>query len=73
MAIMLNVKLPARIESRLSSAAERTGKTPDALTKAALEIYLQELEDYLEVQEIKKNGMKTISLSALGKRIGLES
>lgn len=38
---MLNVKIPARIESRIAKVAERAGKTPAAIIQAALEAYLE--------------------------------
>jgi len=71
--IMLNVNLPERIETRLAELSARTGKTPDAITQAALDLYLEELEDYLDVTEIKKQGGETVSLKELGKALGLES
>lgn len=55
---MLNVNLPTRIETRLVELASRTGKTTDAITQAALNIYLEELEDYLDVVEVKTQGAK---------------
>ncbi len=70
---MLNVNLPERIETRLAELSARTGKTPDAITQAALDLYLEELEDYLDVAEIKKQGGATVSLKELGKALGLES
>jgi len=69
---MLNVKLPARLETRLAELAARTGKSADAITQAALDLYLEELEDYLDVAEIKKQGGETISLKELGKSLGLD-
>lgn len=70
---MLNVNLPERTETRLAELSARTGKTPDAITQAALDLYLEELEDYLDVNEIKKQGGETVSLKELGKALGLES
>jgi len=70
---MLNVNLPENIETRLAELSARTGKTPDAITQAALDLYLEEFEDYLDVAEIKKQGKKTVSLKELGKALGLES
>lgn len=70
---MLNVNLPERIETRLVELSARTGKSPDAITQAALDLYLEELEDYLDVAEIKKQGGETVSLKELGKALGLES
>lgn len=66
---MLSVKIPAGIESRLSKAAQRTGQTPDALTKVAVELYLEELEDYFDV--MKRKNERSITLEQLGKDLGL--
>ncbi len=72
---MLNVKLPARLETRLAELAARTGKSADVITQAALYLYLylylEALEDYLDVAEIKKQG-ETITLKELGKSLGLD-
>lgn len=70
---MLNVNLPETIETRLAELSARTGKTPDAITQAALDLYLEELEDVLDVAEIKKQSGETVSLKELGKALGLES
>ncbi|MCK9635126.1 MAG: hypothetical protein M0R41_02460 [Methylobacter tundripaludum] len=70
---MLNVNLPERIETRLVELSARTGKSPDAITQAALDLYLEELEDCLDVAEIKKQVGETVSLKELGKALGLES
>lgn len=70
---MLNVNLPERIETRLVELSARTGKSPDAITQAALDLYLEELEDCLNVAEIKKQGGETVSLKELGKALSLES
>lgn len=53
---MLNVKLPVSLETRF----------------VELDLYLEALEDYLDVAEIKKQGGKTISLKELGKSLGLD-
>ena len=66
---MLNVKLPATIETRLTKAAHKTGKTPDALTKAALDLYLEELEDYFDV--MKRKNERSVTLEQLEKELGL--
>ncbi|MDO9270317.1 MAG: hypothetical protein Q7T96_14530 [Methylobacter sp.] len=70
---MLNINLPESIEIRLAELSARTGKTPDAITQAALDLYLKELEDYQDVTEIKKQGGETVSFKDLGKALGLES
>jgi len=64
-----SVKLSSRIEPRLSKAAQRTGKTPDALTKAAIELYLEELEDYFDVMKRKKE--RSVTLVQMEKELGL--
>jgi predicted DNA-binding protein len=66
---MLSVKLPSRIETRLAKAAQRTGKTPDALTMAAVELYLEELEDYFDV--MKRKNERSVTLAQLEKELGL--
>ncbi len=68
---MLNVRLPAQIEDRLNKAAQQIGKTPDAITEAALEAYLEELEDYFDV--MKRKGEKTVTLAQLEEELGLGS
>lgn len=57
------------METRLTKAAKRTGRTPTALTKAAVDLYLEELEDYYDVT--KRKNERTISLAQLGKELGL--
>lgn len=70
---MLTINLPEGTETHLIKLATRTGKTVDAIAQTALDLYLEELEDYLDVAEIKKQGKGTIPLKELGKSLGLES
>lgn len=69
----MTISINSARQQRINTIAARMGKTPAAITNKALDLYLEELEDYLEVQEIKKQGMTTIPLAELGKRLGLES
>lgn len=66
------VKITTIRQVKLRAIAAKVGKTPASIANAAIDLYLEELQDYLDVQAIKKKGEKSISLEQLGKELGLE-
>ncbi len=48
---MLAIRLPEDIESRLSALAEKTGRTKSFYARAAIEEYIEDLEDYFLAEE----------------------
>ena len=63
------IKLSASVEEKVLYTAKLVGKTPATVIKNALDVYLEELEDAIDVKARKGN--KSISLNELGKRLGL--
>ena len=48
---MLAIRLPADTEARLSAIAEKTGRTKSFYARAAIEEYLDDLEDFYLAEE----------------------
>jgi RHH-type rel operon transcriptional repressor/antitoxin RelB len=73
---MLAIRLPADVEQRLESLAQRTGRSKTFYAHQAILEYLDDLEDmYLAEQqmtEIRAGKLKTIPLEEVMKRYGLE-
>jgi predicted DNA-binding protein len=65
------IKISATIESKVLRAAEATGKTPLFIIRNAVDNYLEELDDTLDIQRRKHE--KTITVQELGKKLGLSS
>ena len=67
---MLAIRLPEDLDKRLTELAERTGRTKSHYVRAALEEYLDDLEDHhlaaARVEEAR------ISLEEVERRLGLE-
>jgi len=56
---MLSIRLPAKIEKRLSSLAKRTGRTKTYYATEAILQYMDDLEDtYLAVERLEKTGKR---------------
>lgn len=66
----MTISISANREKRLKTIATEVGKTPLAIANRALDSYMEELEDYIDV--MKRKGQKTITLKELGKRLGLD-
>jgi len=65
------IKLTPTQKARITRASKATGKTPQAITRAAVNLYLEELEDYMDV--MKRKNERTITHEQLGKELGLET
>lgn len=74
--IMLAIRLPVEIESRLDNLAKQTGRTKTFYAREAILEYLDDLEDiYLaekELNNIRSGRSKTIPLDEVMKKYGLE-
>ena len=66
----MTIAISAAREKRIKTIAAEVGETPTAITNKALDLYLEELEDYIDV--MKRKDQKTITLKELGKRLGLD-
>ncbi|RKZ47801.1 MAG: anti-toxin [Gammaproteobacteria bacterium] len=56
---MLAIRLPAKIEKRLSTLAKRTGRTKTYYATEAILQYMDDLEDiYLAVDRLEKAGLR---------------
>jgi RHH-type transcriptional regulator, rel operon repressor / antitoxin RelB len=75
--IMLAVRLPAEIETRLENLALTTGRTKSYYVREAIMEHLNDLEDlYLaerELEGIKSGRIKTIPLEDVMKQYDLAS
>lgn len=69
---MLTVRLPEQLENRLSSLANKTGRTKAYYTKKAIEEFLEDKEDYLLAISILEQKNPSISLEEVVKNLGLE-
>ncbi len=74
---MLALRLPEEIESRLEALAKATGRTKSFYAKKAITAYLEDMEDiYLAeaaLERFRAGGEKTVSLSDMERRLGLEA
>jgi RHH-type rel operon transcriptional repressor/antitoxin RelB len=62
---MLALRLPADLEKRLESLAEKTGRTKSYYAREAILRHLEDLEDfYLAQRRLKRRGRR-VSLEAL--------
>ena len=73
---MLAIRLPEEIETRLTSLAQKTGRTKTYYAREAILIHLEDLEDaYLAEAaylDFKASGEKAIPLEEVMKEYGLE-
>lgn len=63
------MKLNQSTESRLQKASVKTGKSVEVLVSSAVDLYLEELEDYFDIQ--KRKNERAITLDQLKAEIGL--
>jgi RHH-type transcriptional regulator, rel operon repressor / antitoxin RelB len=73
-AAMLALRLPADLEARLTALAEKTGRTKSFYARAAIEEYIEDLEDYFLAEERMKNFKPedAIPLEQIMAELGLE-
>ena len=69
---MLVIRLPTDIESRLSSLAQKTGRSKSFYAREALEHYLEEMEDYYLAQERLRLSEKTWSQEEIERELGID-
>lgn len=69
---MLAVRLPEKLEGRLSALSEQTHRSKSYYVKRALEEFLTDQEEHLlAMARLEKNNPR-ISLEEMEKRLGLE-
>jgi RHH-type rel operon transcriptional repressor/antitoxin RelB len=73
---MLAIRLPADVEHRLDTLAQRTGRSKTFYAREAILEHLDDMEDlYLAEQqmtEMRAGRLKTIPLEEVMKRYGME-
>lgn len=71
---MLAVRLNPEIEGRLAKLAGRTGRTKSFYMRAAIEQYLEDMEDHFLAEEVMKDydPADNIGLSELKRLYGLD-
>ncbi len=67
-----SVKLDAATARALEKVAKASGKSPAALTRAALHEFLEDYWDMLDVKRQMKRGEKTIPWEQVKKNLGLD-
>lgn len=68
---MLVLRLPKKIETRLESLAQKTGRTKTFYAREAILEHLDDLEDYyLAVRRLEER-LPTLSLEEMERRLGL--
>lgn len=70
-AIMLAIRLPEDIESRLSALAAETGRTKTSLAREAILEYIDDLEDLYLAEARARRNRKTIPLEQIERSLGL--
>jgi RHH-type rel operon transcriptional repressor/antitoxin RelB len=69
----LSVRLPDKIDKRLSFLAEETGRTKTYYVREAIVQHLEDLEDtYLAISRLEKPSAKRWKLEELEKELDLE-
>ncbi len=69
---MLTIRLNNDLENRLITLSEKTGRSKSYYLRQALQIYLEEKEDYLlAISRLEKKNPR-ISIEDLEKKLGLE-
>jgi len=69
---MLTLRVPASLDKRLEKLARRTGRSKSFYAKRALVEFLEEQEDYLIAVSRLEDGLPSIPLSEVVKRLGLD-
>jgi len=75
--IMLAIRLPDDIETRLAALAHQTGRTKTFYAREAILTHLEDLEDYYlaerVAERIRKGEERLFSLDEVERELGLES
>ena len=66
------VRIPARLDARLSALSERTGRPKAYYARKALERYLDDTEDYLLAVSALEEPGRNLSLEEVVRDLGLE-
>ena len=71
---MLAIRIKPELEKRLAILAERTGRTKSFYARAALEEYIEDLEDHFLAEEAMKtyDPAENITLAELKRLYGLD-
>jgi len=70
--MLLAVRVPEELESRLGNLAEKTGRSKSFYIRKALEQFIEDQEDYLLAVSILKENNKSFSLEEVKQDLGLE-
>lgn len=72
MAKMLAIRLPDKIDKRLTRIAKRTHRTKTDVARSAILEHLDDLEDYyLAIERLEEN-LKSIPLDEVVQKLGLQ-
>lgn len=71
---MLAIRIKPELEKRLAALAERTGRTKSFYARAAIEQYIEDLEDHFLAEEVMKtyDPAENITLAELKELYGLD-
>ncbi len=69
---MLAVRLESSIEDRLSRLANETGRSKSYYVKQAIEVFLEDREDYLLALSVLEKEEPRKSIADVRKELGLE-
>ncbi len=70
--LMLTLRLPSKVEARLTKLSKRTGRPKAYYAKKAIEEFLDEQEDYLIAIARLEENLPSIPLAEVVKRLGLD-
>jgi RHH-type rel operon transcriptional repressor/antitoxin RelB len=74
--IMLAIRLPDNIETRLAALANQTGRTKTFYAREAILTHLEDLEDYYlaerVMEKVRKGEERLFSLDDVERELGLE-
>lgn len=73
---MLAIRLPEELERRLAELARRTGRTKTFYAREAIEVHLEDLEDYYlaaeTAQRVREGTERVYSLEEVSRDLGLD-
>lgn len=73
---MLAIRLPEELERRLAELAQRTGRTKTFYAREAIEVHLEDLEDYYlaaeTAQRVREGTERVYSLEEMSRDLGLD-
>ena len=70
--MLLAVRVPEELESRLGNLAEKTGRSKSFYIRKALEQFIEDQEDYLLAVSVLKENNNSFSLKEVKQNLGLE-